>query len=207
MDMKLTVLILLNMAPPQKLVLAPGAIIRGNTVFHLRPKEPKQSSIVRRVLSSLFVDSPAGHSFKNKVKSYFILYNHQLSISNAVYTLTPSQEPSWELTQPWCEYPLKWAITSWWWDQRSLYIPHRAGTTPGNSPNLGVSILSIEPAPLGQHQSSVLPHRAETNFTPWCGETVTDRNIAQCFQPSLTFAGTGDRTWIACVAMLHANQL
>ena len=28
-----------------------------------------------------------------------------------------NQEPSWELTQPWCEYPLKWAITSWGWDK------------------------------------------------------------------------------------------
>ena len=35
--MKLGILILLNMAPPQKLVLAPGAIIRGNTVFHVLP--------------------------------------------------------------------------------------------------------------------------------------------------------------------------
>ena len=45
---------------------------------------------------------------------------------------------SWELTQPWCEYPLKWTITSWWWDQGSLYIPHRAGTTTKNSPNLAI---------------------------------------------------------------------
>ena len=35
MDVKLGILILLNMAPPQKLVLAPGAIIRGNTVFQV----------------------------------------------------------------------------------------------------------------------------------------------------------------------------
>ena len=32
MDVKLGILILLNMAPPQKLVLAPGAIITGSTV-------------------------------------------------------------------------------------------------------------------------------------------------------------------------------
>ena len=32
MDVKLGILIFLNMAPPQKLVLAPGAIIRVNTV-------------------------------------------------------------------------------------------------------------------------------------------------------------------------------
>ena len=32
MDVKLVILILLNMAPPQKLVLAPGAIIKGNKV-------------------------------------------------------------------------------------------------------------------------------------------------------------------------------
>ena len=46
------------------------------------PKEPKQSSVVRRVLSWLFLDSLPGHSFKVKVKSYFILYydNYQLSI-------------------------------------------------------------------------------------------------------------------------------
>ena len=31
-DIKLAVLILLNMVPPQKLVLAPGAIFGGNTV-------------------------------------------------------------------------------------------------------------------------------------------------------------------------------
>ena len=53
------------------------------------------------------------------------------------------QEHTWELTQP-CEYPLKWAITSWWWDQGSLYITCRAGAAP------------------------VLPHRGGTNFTPWC---------------------------------------
>ena len=35
MDVKLGILILLNMAPLQKLVLAPGAIIRGNTVSAL----------------------------------------------------------------------------------------------------------------------------------------------------------------------------
>ena len=33
MDVELGILILLNMTPPQKLVLAPGAIIRGNTVY------------------------------------------------------------------------------------------------------------------------------------------------------------------------------
>ena len=33
MDVKLGILILLNMARPQKLVVAPGAIIRGNTEF------------------------------------------------------------------------------------------------------------------------------------------------------------------------------
>ena len=33
MDVKFGILILLNMAPLQKLVLAPGAIFRGNTVF------------------------------------------------------------------------------------------------------------------------------------------------------------------------------
>ena len=32
MDMKLDILILLNVTPPQRLVLAPGAIFRGNTV-------------------------------------------------------------------------------------------------------------------------------------------------------------------------------
>ena len=53
---------------------------------------------------------------------------------------------TWELIQPWCKYPLRWAITSWWWDQGLLYIPHRAGTTPENSSNLGVSILSSEPS-------------------------------------------------------------
>ena len=36
MDVKLGILILLNMAPPQKLVLAPSAIIRGNTVYDLK---------------------------------------------------------------------------------------------------------------------------------------------------------------------------
>ena len=29
--------------------------------------------------------------------------------------LTPSQESTWELTQPLCEYPPKWASTSLWW--------------------------------------------------------------------------------------------
>ena len=33
MDMKLGLLILLNMAPPQKLVLAPSAIFRENSAF------------------------------------------------------------------------------------------------------------------------------------------------------------------------------
>ena len=33
MDMKIGNSIFLNKAPPQKMVLAPGAIIRGNTVF------------------------------------------------------------------------------------------------------------------------------------------------------------------------------
>ena len=36
MDVKLGILIILNMAPPQKLVLAPGAIIRGNTIYHIK---------------------------------------------------------------------------------------------------------------------------------------------------------------------------
>ena len=35
MDVKFGILILLNMALPQKLVLAPGAIIRGNTVSQM----------------------------------------------------------------------------------------------------------------------------------------------------------------------------
>ena len=35
MDMKLDIFMLLNMAPPQKLGLAPGAIIRRNTVFEM----------------------------------------------------------------------------------------------------------------------------------------------------------------------------
>ena len=34
MDEKMVILILLNMALPQKLVLSPDAIIRGNTVFN-----------------------------------------------------------------------------------------------------------------------------------------------------------------------------
>ena len=33
MDMKIGISIFINKAPPQKLVLAPSAIIRGNTVF------------------------------------------------------------------------------------------------------------------------------------------------------------------------------
>ena len=36
MDMKIGISIFINKAPPQKLVLAPGAIIRGNTVFALQ---------------------------------------------------------------------------------------------------------------------------------------------------------------------------
>ena len=35
MDMKLVILIFLNMCPPQKLVLVPGAIIGGNTVYYM----------------------------------------------------------------------------------------------------------------------------------------------------------------------------
>ena len=35
MDIKFAILILINVAPPQKLVLATGAIFRGNTVFIL----------------------------------------------------------------------------------------------------------------------------------------------------------------------------
>ena len=57
--------------------------------------------------------------------------------------------PVRELTQPWCEYPLKWAITSWWWDHGLLYIPCSAGAA-----------------------------WAGTNFTPWWDEAVAYGNIA-----------------------------
>ena len=110
--------------------------------------------------------------------------SHHLLMMKSGVTLHPTQGwiHTWELTQPWCEYPLKCAIISWWWDQGSVYIPYRENTTP------------------------VLPHRASTNFTPWWGDTVSYGNTAQHFHPSLTFAGTGDRTQIVCVAALHSNH-
>ena len=77
---------------------------------------------------------------------------------------------SWELTQPLCEYPLKWAITSCWWDQGSLYIPQRESTTPENSPNLCVSIRPSEPAPHGDEirgcSTSHTSRLSWYNFTP-----------------------------------------
>ena len=78
---------------------------------------------------------------------------------------------SWELTQPRCEYPLNWSITSWWWNQGSLYIPHRGTNTPENSPNLGVSILSIEPPPHGDEiRGHSTPH---TGLVPLPGTHPT----------------------------------
>ena len=58
--------------------------------------------------------------------------------------------------------------------------PH-PGTLLRTHPTLGVSILSSEPShhcdgirglPISWCPSSVLPHRAGTNFTPWRGEAV-----------------------------------
>ena len=37
MDVKLGILVLINMTPPQKLVLVPGATFRGNTVHGVNP--------------------------------------------------------------------------------------------------------------------------------------------------------------------------
>ena len=66
----------------------------------------------------------------------------------------PSQEPYWELTLPWCEYPPKCAIISWWWGQWS---------------------------PWCRRSLSILPHRTCTNFTPWWDEAVAYGNTAQHF--------------------------
>ena len=67
------------------------------------------------------------------------------------------QHHTWELSQPSCKYPTKWAIILWWWDQVSLYISCWAGTALG------------------------IAHRAGTNFWPWCGKAVAYGNTAQRF--------------------------
>ena len=63
------------------------------------------------------------------------------------------------------------------------------------------SVVTLIQAPL-----SVLPHRAGTNFTPWCDEAMAYRNPTQHFWPSLTFAGTGDQSGIAYITALRANR-
>ena len=60
MDVKLSILILLNMAPFQKLVLAPGAIIRGNTVYvnsNHRQKGTNTCIEVREMYSTISASS------------------------------------------------------------------------------------------------------------------------------------------------------
>ena len=81
------------------------------------------------------------------------------SLIRCVYNFNFPARNSPQPTQPWCEYYLVWAITSWWWDQVSALHPIQ-----------------------GQHHP-VLPYRAGTNFTTWYCEAVTYGNTAHCFHP------------------------
>ena len=99
-----------------------------------------------------------------------------------------------------------------------LKVAQTWSSTPKNSSNLGVSILPNMPSPHGDkirgcstsHTRLVLLLSSHiglrTNFTPWCGDAVAYGNTTQHFHPSLTFAGTRDRTWIASIAALYTSH-
>ena len=52
MDIKLGIFMLQNMAPPQVLVLAPGTIIRGNTVVMLGIQVPDITKMMNSDIST-----------------------------------------------------------------------------------------------------------------------------------------------------------
>ena len=64
MDIKLGILILLNMTLPQKLVLAPDAIFRGNTVFVKLTYVVSQHFCYRNLFAKYEISSgPSGSMF------------------------------------------------------------------------------------------------------------------------------------------------